>query len=67
MGKAEDRFSLDESEIGDLQESQQEKAEEVGEREMDAVIECDVLCEIGPVVFIITEEKVEWLSDLFAE
>ena len=67
MSKTEDRFSVDKSEVGDLQESQQEKAEEVRKREMDAVIYRDVLGQIGPAILIIAEQKVEWMSYLMAK
>ena len=67
MSETEDGFGVDKSEIGDLQESYQEKAEEVSESEMDAMIKGDILGEVGPVVIIIAEERVEWIDALLGE
>lgn len=67
MSETEDGFGVNKSKIGDLQESYQEKAEEVSESEMDAMIQGNILGEVRPVVIIIAEERVEWMNALLGE
>ena len=67
MGETEDGFGVNESEVSDFEESQQEETEEVGEGEMDAVVQSDILGEVGPIVFVIAEEKVEWMGEVLGK